>query len=84
MKQYSYKSADFVSSNETGIADAHIDPDELAQLKRAAGITDSSALVKQPSLVAPNNPMHVDPRGNARKMAESKVHRQLKEQKYNE
>jgi len=38
MKQYRITSANFVSPGETGDADAHMDADDLAQLKRLAGV----------------------------------------------
>ena len=38
MKQYRITSADFVHQGETGDADAYMAPDDLAQLKRLAGV----------------------------------------------
>ena len=38
MKQYRITSADFVSQGETGDTDAYMAPDDLAQLKRLAGV----------------------------------------------
>jgi len=38
MKQYRIISANFVSPGETGDADAYMAPDDLAQLKKLAGI----------------------------------------------
>jgi hypothetical protein len=38
MKQYRITSANFVSPGETGDPNAHMDADDLAQLKRLAGV----------------------------------------------
>lgn len=39
MKQYRITQADFVLPGETGDADAYMDPKELSELKKLAGIT---------------------------------------------
>jgi len=51
MKQYRITSANFVSPGETGDADAFMAPDELAQLKKLAGM-DSLGLLED---YAPGN-----------------------------
>ena len=47
MKQYRFTSENFVPQNESGDPDAHMDPADLAELKKLAGV---------PSLVEGNVP----------------------------
>lgn len=44
MKQYRITSADFVTQGETGDADAYMAPDDLAQLKKLAGVSSLGLL----------------------------------------
>jgi len=61
MKQYCITSENFVSKGETGDPDAYMAPDDLAQLKRLAGIgtlgllEDYTAGGSDPQLNTPNN-----------------------------
>jgi len=51
MKQYKITTADFITSGETGDMDAVFDADDLASLKKAAGISGlmQAALLRGPS-----------------------------------
>jgi hypothetical protein len=89
MKQYRITSEHFVTPGETGDADAYMAPDELAQLKKLAGVGFGQGLLEeyQPGMSDPgvNTPNDCDqdmssPMGGKDSMPSSEK-RQIEKQK---